>query len=82
LCERAIKLVVLHRKNALYYRNDTGAAVSDVISSIIQTCKLNNVSAYQYMVTIIENQSEARKKPHCWLPWNYLQQLQQVKKVA
>ena len=82
LCERAIKLVVLHRKNALYYKNDTGAAVSDVIMSIIQTCKLNNVSAYEYLVTIIENQTEARKNPHCWLPWNYLQQLQQVKKVA
>lgn len=82
LCERAIKLVVLHRKNALYYRNDTGAAVSDVISSIIQTCKLNNVSAYEYLVAIIENQREARKNPHCWLPWNYLQQLEQLKKVA
>lgn len=79
MCERAIKLVVLHRKNALYYRNDTGAAVSDVISSIIQTCKLNNVSAYEYLVAIIENQTEVRKNPDKWLPWNYNEQ---VKKIA
>lgn len=79
MCERAIKLVVLHRKNALYYRNDTGAAVSDVIQSIIQTCKLNNVSAYEYLVAIIENQTEVRKNPDKWLPWNYNEQ---VKKIA
>lgn len=79
LCERALKLVVLHRKNALYYRNDTGAAVSDVIQSIIQTCKLNNVSVYEYLVTIIENQREVRKNPDKWLPWNFSEQ---IKKVA
>lgn len=79
MCERALKLVVLHRKNALYYRNDTGAAVSDVIQSIIQTCKLNNVSAYEYLVAIIENQREVRKNPDKWLPWNFSEQ---IKKVA
>jgi hypothetical protein len=82
VCERALKLAVLHRKNALYYRNDTGAAVSDVIMSIIQTCKLNNVSAYQYLVTIIENQREARKNPDKWLPWNYLEQIEEKNKAA
>lgn len=79
LCERALKLVVLHRKNALYYRNDTGAAVSDIITSIIQTCKLNNVSAYEYLVAIIENQRQVRKNPDKWLPWNFSEQ---VKKAA
>lgn len=79
LCERALKLAVLHRKNALYYRNDTGAAVSDVIMSIIQTCKLNNVSAYEYLVAIVENQRQVRKKPDKWLPWNFSEQ---IKKVA
>lgn len=82
LCERALKLVVLHRKNALYYRNDTGAAVSDCIMSIIQTCKLNKVSAYDYIVAVIENYRRVRKNPDLWLPWNYLEQLKEVKKVA
>lgn len=82
VCERALKLVVLHRKNALYYRNDTGAAVSDCIMSIIQTCKLNQVSAYDYIVTVIENYSAVRKNPSRWLPWNYLEQLEELKKVA
>jgi hypothetical protein len=77
-CERALKLVVLHRKNALYYRNDTGAAVSDCIMSIIQTCKLNQVSAYDYIVAVIENYRAVRKNPDLWLPWNYLEELKKV----
>jgi hypothetical protein len=77
-CERALKLVVLHRKNALYYRNDTGAAVSDCIMSIIETCKLNQVSAYDYIVAVIENYRRVRKNPELWLPWNYLEELKKV----
>jgi transposase len=82
VCERALKLVVLHRKNALYYRNDTGAAVADCIMSIIETCKLNQVSAYDYIVTVIENYSRVRKNPSRWLPWNYLEQIEEINKAA
>lgn len=77
VCERMLRLVVLHRKNSLFYLNDTGAFVGDLLMSIISTCRLNKVDPYQYLITIIEHSREARAHPEKWLPWLYQQQLQQ-----
>lgn len=40
LCERALKRVVLHRKNALFYRTLNGTQVGDLFMSLIHTCDL------------------------------------------
>jgi hypothetical protein len=74
-CERILRLVVLHRKNSLFYRNDYGAFIGDLLMSIISTCRLNKADPYQYIITIIEHAREARFHPQVWLPWNYRQQL-------
>ena len=74
LCERALKLVVLHRKNALFFRTEHGAAVSDIIQSLIETCRLNGVSAWDYLVCLMRHRREARQRPSAWLPWNYRQE--------
>ncbi len=37
ICERALKKVILHRKNALFYKTLTGARVGDVFMSLIHT---------------------------------------------
>jgi transposase len=44
--ERALKKVVLHRKNSLFYRNAVGAKVGDIYMSLIQTCQLNDVNPF------------------------------------
>ena len=46
LCERALKLAVLHRKNALFYRTMNGAQVGDLFMSLIHTCQLNGVNSF------------------------------------
>ena len=40
ICERALKRVVLHRKNALFYRTLHGADAGDLFMSLIHTCEL------------------------------------------
>lgn len=42
-CERALKKVILHRKNAYFYKTAHGARVRDMFMSLIHTCELNNV---------------------------------------
>ena len=71
LVERALKLVVLHRKNALFFRTEHGAAIGDIIFSFVKTCHLNGVSAWNYLVSLVRHAREVRQNPSQWLPWNY-----------
>jgi transposase len=69
--ERALKQFILMRKNSMFFKTEHGAAVGDVLASLIRTCRLNGVNAWGYMVTIIRNKKNARSNPDLYLPWNY-----------
>ena len=38
--ERALKMILRYRKNSLFYKNEHGAYVGDVLTSLIETCRL------------------------------------------
>jgi len=67
--ERALKRVVLHRKNALFFRTEHGAAVGDILMSVIETCRVNGVRAGEYLVKVVNNVRAVRECPTAWLPW-------------
>lgn len=69
--ERLLKSVVLHRKNSLFYRTENGAAVGDILMSIIQTAKRAGINIFEYLTEIQVNKKEVVKTPRAWLPWNY-----------
>jgi transposase len=69
--ERALKQFILMRKNSLFFKNEHGAAVGDILCSLIATCRLNRVNAWDYLLTIIRNRAQARRNPQQFLPWNY-----------
>lgn len=71
VCERALKRAVLLRKNALFYKTEHGAAVGDILLSLIETCRLNQVNVWQYLVTLVRRAAEVRRNPAAFLPWNY-----------
>jgi transposase len=71
ICERALKRVVLHRKNALFYKTLHGAEVGDLFMSLIHTCALNEVNPFEYMVALLGSPLEVKAQPARWLPWNY-----------
>jgi transposase len=72
--ERALKRVVLHRKNALFFRTEQGSAVGDLLMSVIETCRVNGIRAADYLVQVIKNARAVRDNPAEWLPWNYAAQ--------
>ena len=39
VCERALKMAILHRKNSLFYKTLNGAQVGDLFMSLIHTCR-------------------------------------------
>jgi transposase len=71
ISERAIKLIILNRKNALFFKTVNGAKVGDLFMGIIHTCRLNNVNPFDYLTKIQKHISEVVKAPEKWMPWNY-----------
>ena len=74
--ERLIKRAVLNRKNAYFFRNETGAKIADILMSIMETCVLNKVNPQNYLIAIQEHQEDVRQNPILWLPWSYEKHLQ------
>jgi transposase len=71
ICERALKMVVLLRKNALFYRTQHGADVGDLFTSLIHTCDLNKVNSFDYLTELQRHAAELKANPSEWMPWNY-----------
>src|ERR1035441_9468599 len=71
ICERALKKVVLLRKNARFYRTQHGADVGDLFTSLIHTCDLNEVNSFDYLTELQRHAGELKANPAEWMPWNY-----------
>lgn len=78
ICERALKRVVLHRKNALFYKTENGARVGDLFMTLIHTAELNQVNPFDYLVALQRNARRLAEKPGAWMPWNYQETLAQI----
>jgi len=71
IVERSLKLVILHRKNALYYRTEHGAAIGDLFMSLIQTARLSGENPFEYLTALQRNAAAVCERPGDWMPWNY-----------
>ena len=71
VCERALKKVILHRKNALFYKTTNGARVGDLFMSLIYTCQLNEVNPFHYLTELQRHTERLGASPQLWMPWNY-----------
>jgi transposase len=71
ICERALKKAILHRKNSLFYKTLNGARVGDLYMSLIYTCELCKVNAFDYLTELLRHAGELAAGPERWMPWNY-----------
>ncbi|MCP3976407.1 MAG: transposase, partial [bacterium] len=71
ICERALKKVVLHRKNALFYKTEKGARVADRFMSLIYTAELEGTDPFDYLTELLKHPEEVELNPQDWMPWNY-----------
>jgi hypothetical protein len=69
--ERALKMILRYRKNSLFYANEHGATVGDVLTSLIETCRLAGVNPLDYLSALMYNRSAVFADPAAWLPWNH-----------
>ena len=75
ICERALKLAILHRKNALFYKTENGAHVGDLFMSLIHTCRLGGIDSFDYLTELQRHAGELASDPAKWMPWNYREML-------
>jgi len=75
--ERALKMILRYRNNSLFYKNAHGAYVGDVLTSLIETCRLAAANPLDYLSALMENRSAVFADPTAWLPWNYRESLAQ-----
>jgi hypothetical protein len=71
IVERALKKAILHRKNSLFYKTRKGAQMGDLFMSLIHTCELNDVNAFDFLTELLRHAEELRQNPSEWMPWNY-----------
>jgi hypothetical protein len=82
ICERSLKMAILHRKNSLAFKTQRGARVGDLFMSLIQTCRLNRINPWDYLMAMVHHPDRVRASPGQWLPWNYRDTLQRVEAKA
>jgi hypothetical protein len=75
ICERSLKMAILHRKNSLSFKTLRGAQVGDLFMSLIHTCRLNAVNPFTYFTALQQHAEVLAKNPTQWMPWNFAQTL-------
>jgi hypothetical protein len=63
LVEQALKRAILHRKNAMFYKTQNGAAVGDRFMSMIHTAELAGVNPFDYLVVLLRHATHVAEDP-------------------
>jgi len=71
IVERSLKRAILHRKNALFYKTENGARVGDLFMTLIHTCELEGINAFDYLVAVQQHTALVEANPDHWMPWNF-----------
>jgi hypothetical protein len=45
--------------------------MGDLYMSLIHTCELNDVKAFDYLTQLPRHPEELKQNPSAWMPWNY-----------
>jgi transposase len=79
IVEQTLKMAILHRKNALFYKTQNGARVGDLFMSLIYTCELNEGNPFDYLTQLQRHADRLAARPEAWMPWNYRAALTQAR---
>ena len=82
VAERALKKIILHRKNSYFFKTQNGARVGDLYMSLIYTCELNGVNPFDYLTELERHAGELAAHPEQWMPWNYRATLESMKSIG
>src|SRR5205814_1827958 len=61
---------------------DAVAQMGDQFMSLIHTCELNDVNAFDYLTELLRHAEELKQNPSGWMPWNYRETLARLARPA
>ncbi len=67
--ERALKVPILNRKNAYFFKTARGAGVGDVRMSLIQSAAAAGLNPFNYLSQLHRHAAELASSPRDFLPW-------------
>jgi hypothetical protein len=56
--------------------------MGDLFMSLIHTCELNGVNAFDYLMELLRHAEELKRNPSEWMPWNYRETLTRLARPA
>lgn len=71
IVERALKLAIRTRKNAMFHKTERGAEIAALILSLIATSIKAKKNPIHYLTELQKNKVSVAFAPELWLPWNY-----------
>ncbi len=74
--------MILHRKNALFYKTRNGARVGDLFMSLIHTRELDGANPFDYLNELQRHAADLKRNPRAWMPWNYRATLERTDAAA
>ena len=69
--ERALRIVALLRKNALFVGHDEGGQNLAILLTIVSTCVLHGVEPRRYLTDVIVRVNQPGVTVEELLPWNW-----------
>ena len=80
LMENALRIIVLGRKNYLHFKEQIGAKVADIITSVCATAEASGANCFDYLVSLQRYAENVKASPDQFLPWNYQKTIERLLK--
>ena len=66
--EAILKLIIRGRNNSLFFKTLAGAAIADVLTSLIATCDKAGINTFDYLIVLQRHAESVKRQPEQWLP--------------
>jgi hypothetical protein len=66
----------------LFFKSLAGAAIADVLLSLIATAAQAKINVFEYLIVLQRHAKEVKQNPQQWLPWTYQNTLQALELAA
>jgi hypothetical protein len=69
--EQELRLIIRGRNNSLFFKTPAGAAIADVITSVVATAYRAGINVFDYLIDLQRHADDVKRHPERWLPWAY-----------
>ncbi len=76
--ENALRIMAVYRKASLFFKTLNSALVMSDMFSLVVTCEVNGINAFDYLNWIQRNWKKVQENPGAYLPWCLKQDTEKI----